>query len=169
MPRPATKSDLEIQSQAKFEKLLNTILQIPEAQREIAFKPGTLNRNIRDVLMHLHRWHLMFLNWYETGMRGEKPAIPAPGYSWKTTPALNRLIWEEAQSVPLAETLQRFRESHLLVHACIQKHSDEELFEKKRYAWTGSSSLGAYLVSATCSHYDWAMKLIKLPISKADV
>ncbi|HOP45228.1 MAG TPA: ClbS/DfsB family four-helix bundle protein, partial [Flavobacteriales bacterium] len=37
----------------------------------------------------------------------------------------------------------------------------EELFEKKRYRWTGSTSLGAYLVSATSSHYDWALKLIQ--------
>ena len=33
--------------------------------------------------------------------------------------------------------------------------------EKKKYKWTGSTSLGAYLVSATSSHYDWAYKLIK--------
>jgi len=43
----------------------------------------------------------------------------------------------------------------------IRKHSNEELFEKKRYKWTGTTSLGAYLVSATSSHYDWAYKLIK--------
>lgn len=41
------------------------------------------------------------------------------------------------------------------------KHSNEELFEKKRYKWTGTTSMGSYLVSATSSHYDWALKLIK--------
>ncbi|MEL6140134.1 MAG: ClbS/DfsB family four-helix bundle protein, partial [Bacteroidota bacterium] len=29
------------------------------------------------------------------------------------------------------------------------------------YAWTGTTSLGAYLISSTSSHYDWAYKLIK--------
>jgi hypothetical protein len=43
----------------------------------------------------------------------------------------------------------------------ICQHSDQELFEKKKYAWTGTTSLGAYLISATSSHYDWATKLIK--------
>lgn len=38
---------------------------------------------------------------------------------------------------------------------------DAELFEKKRYKWTGTTLLGAYFVSATSSHYDWAYKLIK--------
>jgi hypothetical protein len=43
----------------------------------------------------------------------------------------------------------------------METHSDEELFEKKRYQWTGTTSLGSYLVSATSSHYEWALKLIK--------
>jgi hypothetical protein len=45
--------------------------------------------------------------------------------------------------------------------ALIEAHGDEELFTKKRYAWTGSTSLGAYLVSATSSHYDWATKKLR--------
>ncbi|MCR5436700.1 MAG: ClbS/DfsB family four-helix bundle protein, partial [Treponema sp.] len=27
--------------------------------------------------------------------------------------------------------------------------------------WTGNAALGAYFVSTTSSHYDWAMKKIK--------
>jgi hypothetical protein len=39
--------------------------------------------------------------------------------------------------------------------------SDEELFEKKHFSWTGTTSVGAYCISAGPSHYDWAMKKIK--------
>jgi hypothetical protein len=49
----------------------------------------------------------------------------------------------------------------------IQKHSDEELFTKKRYAWTGTTSLGAYMISATSSHYDWALKTMR-PLKKLE-
>ncbi len=52
------------------------------------FPEGTLNRNIRDVLAHLHEWHLMVQGGYDR----EKPDIPAKGYTWKTTPDLNREI-----------------------------------------------------------------------------
>lgn len=48
----------------------------------------------------------------------------------------------------------------------IQQHTDRELFEKKKYKWTGTTSLGAYLVSATSSHYDWVLKLIKKAMDK---
>jgi len=38
---------------------------------------------------------------------------------------------------------------------------DDELFQKKHFSWTGTSTLGSYCVSVTASHYDWAMKKIK--------
>ncbi len=42
--------------------------------------------------------------------------------------------------------------------------SNEELFTKQYFSWTGTSSLGAYFISATSSHYDWAMKKLKKQI-----
>ncbi|GAB4430094.1 MAG: hypothetical protein OHK0039_48790 [Bacteroidia bacterium] len=61
----------------------------------------------------------------------------------------------------LSEVRQRLEESHDQMRRLIGAHSDEALFEKKRYLWTGTTSLGAYFVSVTSSHYDWAIKLIK--------
>lgn len=52
-------------------------------------------------------------------------------------------------------------ESHKKVMDLIETFTNDELFAKKVFAWTGSSTLGAYCVSATASHYDWAMKKIK--------
>jgi hypothetical protein len=94
-------------------------------------------------------------------MRGEKPEMPAPGYTWKTTSDLNHWILKNYQTTTLFEAKRLFSESHNKVSELINKHSNDELFEKKRYKWTGTTSLGAYLISATSSHYDWALKLIK--------
>nr|WP_273568518.1 ClbS/DfsB family four-helix bundle protein [Maribacter sp. Hal144] len=51
-------------------------------------------------------------------------------------------------------------ESFASVQKVIRNHTEGELFEKKKYKWTGSTSLATYLISATSSHYDWAYKLI---------
>ena len=161
MARPKSKTDLLQQSQENFKKLKNFIGQLSSEQQEKEFPEGTMNRNIRDVLMHLHHWHLMMLNWYEVGMSGTKPDMPAKGYSWKTTPALNQWIWEYYQNTSLEEAKVTLKDSYQQVQQIIEQHSDEELFEKKRYKWTGTTSLGSYLISATSSHYDWAFKLIK--------
>ncbi len=161
MPRPQTKTALLEASTAQYGKLLQQIDTMTPVEQEADFPPGTLNRNIRDILAHLHHWHKMMLEWYDIGMQGKKPDMPAKGYTWKTTPDLNRWIQQQYANQPLATIRHRFADSHRQVHQLIEQHSDEELFTKKRYGWTGSTSLGAYLVSATSSHYDWAIKLIK--------
>ncbi|MEL6535200.1 MAG: ClbS/DfsB family four-helix bundle protein [Bacteroidota bacterium] len=167
MARPTTKAQLLVSSAENYQKLLGYIDGLDAATQTADFPPGTLNRNIRDVLAHLHHWHLLFLRWYEEGMAGQKPAMPAPGYTWKTLPELNRWIQAEYAPLTLAEARSRCDESHARLYAIIEQHSDEELFTKKRYAWTGSTSLGAYLVSANSSHYDWAIKLIKKQLKAA--
>ena len=162
MARPKTKKELLDLSKQNYDKLFDIILVMDKDEQNRDFPPGTMNRNIKDVLMHLHHWHLMFLDWYKTGMSDQKPEMPAKGFTWKTTPELNKCIWEKYRKTSLVRAKDCLKSSFKQVRKIIESHSDEELFEKKRYKWTGSTSLGAYLVSATSSHYDWALKLIKM-------
>jgi len=103
----------------------------------------------------------MLLEWYEVGMAGDKPEMPAKGYTWKTLPDLNRKIQVKYSNVSLAEARKMLDNSFLALLKLIKNHTDANLFEKKKYQWTGSTSLAAYLISATSSHYDWAYKLVK--------
>lgn len=161
MSRPKSKDELLSLSQRNYAKLMEFIDSMTAEEQETEFPSGTMNRNIRDVLAHLHEWHLMMLDWYTVGSQGEMPDMPAKGYSWKTTPELNRKIWEDCQGTTLDKSRKDLQDSYEKVRSVINRHTNEELFEKKRYKWTGSTSLGAYLISATSSHYDWAFKLIK--------
>ena len=161
MAKPKTKIELLDRSLENFEKLFDLIDSLPQTKQNQEFPKGTMNRNIRDVLAHLHHWHLMFLDWYKVGMSGEKPAMPTKDYSWKETPALNKWIQKKYQKNNLATVKQFFKESYMDVQKIIEHHTDAELFEKKRYHWTGSTSLGVYLIGATSAHYAWALKLIK--------
>jgi hypothetical protein len=161
MPKPQSRNELIGLSQKNYKTLMNLVNSYSEEEIEKEFPEGTMNRNIRDVLAHLHHWHLMMLDWYNLGMNGEKPDMPAKGYTWKTLPELNKRIWQEYQNTDL-ETVKRLLDTSFKnVQALITNHTDKELFEKKRYKWTGSTSLGAYLISNTSSHYDWAIKRIK--------
>lgn len=161
MARPKTKEELIELSSENCERLnrLADSFTLEEQLRE--FPEGTINRNIRDILAHLHQWHLMMLEWYQLGTQGEKPAIPAKDYTWKTLPELNRKIWEQYLNSSLENVRSAINSSFLHLLEIIESQLDEELFEKKRYKWTRTTSLGAYLISATSSHYDWAYKLIK--------
>ena len=161
MARPKNKAELLDLSKKNYESLIEIIENLSRDEQNKEFPKGTMNRNIRDVLMHLHHWHLMMLEWYTVGMKGGKPAMPAKGYTWKTIPELNKWIWEKYKHIPIEDAKVNVRSSYMKVRSLIEEHSDEELFEKKRYKWTGSTSLGSYLISATSSHYDWGIKLIK--------
>lgn len=148
-------------SQMNYEKLLAFIKDLPEEKRNTEFPSHYLNRNIRDVLAHLHHWHLLLLSWYQLGMKGEKPEMPAPGYTWRAIPELNIEINEKYKNVPMRKVITLFASSFKEVQRLIAKHTDRELFEKQKYKWTGTTSLGSYVVSTTSSHYDWGLKLIK--------
>ncbi len=160
MPKPINKKELQELSLTNYDRLL-AIIKKKEGLALHEFPEGTLNRNIRDVLAHIHHWHLLFLEWYAVGMAGEKPVIPAKGYTWKTTPLLNQSIRKQYKELPFNKIVSLLEASHTKIQNLIESHSDIELFEKKKYHWTGSTSLGAYLISSTSSHYDWGYKLIK--------
>ena len=160
MPRPTNKTELLTLSQKNFDLLIHFVENLSEDDQMKEFPAGTMNRSNRDVLAHLYHWQLMMKNWYEVGMAGQKPDIPSKGYTWKTVPKLNYKIWEDYSKVPLHEIKVLLAGTHEEMMKMIDGHSNEELFEKKRYAWTGTTSLGAYFIGATSSHYDWALKLI---------
>ena len=106
MPRPISKDELLIQSKKNFSNLFDLIKKLPKEKQEMNFLFEDRDKNIRDVLGHLHEWHLMMLEWYKTGMNNEKQYIPAKGFTWKTTPALNILIWKKYQNIDL-ETVEK--------------------------------------------------------------
>lgn len=161
MARPTNRAALLEASDGGFRLLIDEIDAIPAELRGEPFPFEGRDRTIRDVLCHLHEWHELMLNWYAVGMRGEKPVIPAAGYTWRTTPDLNKDLWAEHQGTSLEDALALVRQSHQEVHSLIHGHTDEELFTKRLFAWTGGTSLGAYLISSTSSHYDWGLKKIR--------
>lgn len=168
MPRPTNKAELLELGDTNLHKLLDFIDGLPEEFKVKEYENEELNdrdRTISDVICHLHEWHNMMMNWYQIGMSGRKPAIPAEDVTWQTLPVLNHRIYDQYKGTELQESIEMLKKSHEEMKEIINRHSDEELFEKKRFAWTGTTSLGAYLISATSSHYDWALKTIK-PIKK---
>nr|WP_273568519.1 ClbS/DfsB family four-helix bundle protein [Maribacter sp. Hal144] len=100
MPRPKTKDKLLELSQKSFDKLNDLVDSFATKELNKEFPEGYLNRNIKDVFAHLHHWHLLMLEWYTIGMGGNKPDMPAKGYTWKTLPDFNREIQKNIKTFP---------------------------------------------------------------------
>jgi hypothetical protein len=168
MPRPTNKKALLELAETNCNTLLDFIDALPDAVKNGVYTNNELNdrdKTIGDVICHLHEWHIMMQKWYTVGMAGKKPAIPAEGYTWIDYTGLNHEIYEKYKGTALKKALALFKRSHKDVMGLIENHTDAELFTKKKYQWTGTTSLGAYLISATSSHYDWGLKTIK-PLKK---
>jgi len=171
MARPQMKKDLLESAESNFKKLWELIdgLNEKELNTEFDFSNDIKkkeahwrrDKNLRDILIHLYEWHQLLLNWVSSNMVGKaKPFIPEP-YNFKTYGDMNMEFLKKHQNTSLEESKKMIKESHLKVIKLINDFTNEELFTKKYFNWTGTTSLGSYCVSATSSHYDWAIKKIK--------
>jgi Uncharacterized conserved protein len=162
MARPTTKEQLIQVGEENFKKLFTLINSMSEENQEKTFSFEDRDRNIRDVLVHLYEWHQLLLKWVNSN-KEDKTAnfLPEP-YNWKTYPQMNVDFWKKHQITSLAKAKAVLTESHSAVIKLIESFTDEELFSKKYFPWTGTTSLGSYCVSSTSSHYVWAIKKIKL-------
>ena len=159
MSRPTTRAELLERGETDFDALMAAVDAI---DRERRLGPSDYPRgSVKDMLAHLDAWHRMFLEWERVGRTGDVAEMPAPGFTWKTTPELNMEVHERRADDPWDVVVVSLADSQAQVHEVIASYGEDELLEKKRFRWTGSTSVGSYAVSATTSHYDWAMKHLK--------
>ena len=161
MSRPISKEQLTKASEDNFNKLFVLINSMSKEQQQQLFSFEDRDKNIRDVLVHLYEWHQLLLNWVDSNLAGNNANfLPIP-YNWKTYPQMNIEFWEKHRKTPLEKAVKLLEESHLKTMKLIDAFSNEQLFTKKYYPWTGTTNLGSYFISSTSSHYDWAIKKIK--------
>lgn len=146
---------------------------LAEIQRERAalnatlalLRPGDMTRSgvtrggwsVKDILAHLVEWQQMNLGWYAAGLRGEKPAMPAPGFTLRDLPRLNAKIYRKHHRRSLRAVLDDYRTYHDRVTTLIEALPDVDLVTLGRYSWTGPSwTLSDYLRASTAAHYLWA-------------
>jgi hypothetical protein len=165
MPRPLNKTQLLEAAQKEYRKLELYLSSLTPGQITTPTAPGEWS--VKDILAHLYEWQQMFFRWYEAGLRGKTPAVPAPGYKWSQLPALNQAIYEKYLNLPLDEVLALFRESHQKTVELMESLSDADLTTPGLYSWMNQNTLISYLNSITAAHFVWAMKECKKAVRPA--
>lgn len=171
MARPQSRAELLTAAEAQYLKLMTLVSEMTEADRTGSLYYGAdfakpeahwaRDKNLRDVIVHLTEWHQLLLVWVASNQEGvARPFLPEP-YNWKTYGELNEAIWRKHQDTSLDTALALLETSHREVIALISQFTNEELFTKAFFTWTGTTSLGSYGVSATSSHYAWAIQKIR--------
>jgi hypothetical protein len=112
--------------------------------------------SVKDILGHLIGWQQMNLSWYEAGQRGETPAVPAPGLTWKDVRQLNDRIYRRHRRRPLQDILQDYEAFHQRMLRLIDAVPDDDFVRVGRFAWAGPTwTLSDYVRANTASHYRW--------------
>ncbi|HIX70058.1 MAG TPA: ClbS/DfsB family four-helix bundle protein [Candidatus Enterococcus stercoravium] len=170
MARAKNKQELLDGTQRQYEKLFQLIDDTSDWDQlaPFAFSEEFLQKkkethwrrdqNLRDVLIHLYEWQQLLLYFVRQNSQGVATSfLPAP-YNWRSYGKMNEGFVAKHQKTSLAEAKDLLARSHEATFTMIERFSDEELFTKQFFSWTGSSTLGSYCISATSSHYDWAIK-----------
>lgn len=118
--------------------------------------------SVKDVLAHLVAWQQLNLGWYAAGLRGETPAMPAPGYTLRDLPRFNQMLYRKHHRRSLRAIRAEYIAYHERVVALVESLPDADLVTLGRYNWTGPSwTLSDYLRAGTAAHYLWARTRIR--------
>ena len=128
MSRPTTRIELLERADTEFQALMEAAEAI-EPERRLG-RSDYPRGSVKDMLAHLDAWHRMLLEWERVGRTGEVAEMPAPGFTWKTTPELNMVIHERHVDDSWDEVVANLLESHAQVVEVIASYRDDELFEK---------------------------------------
>jgi len=159
VPIAKTKHEL-LESIATEYRLLKQA--IDGLTREEMETPGVCHQwSAKDVMAHLVEWKLMFLGWYEDGLRGGNPRTPADDLKWNQLPALNERIYQKWKDEPLSRVLLEFESAHQAMSVLALRLPERELFQKGLYPWMRVWPLSRWIAANTSSHYRWARTRIK--------
>ena len=149
-------SDIERQH-AAFEDLVDSL------PRTRLREPGVWGDDwsVHDLIAHLTEWEQMLLGWHREGLEGRTPAMPAPGYTWRQTPDLNRAIQKKHRRKSSKRVREAFDASYQETLEFAKGLSEDAIFTPGQFAWTGKNALAAYLGANTASHYRTATKIIR--------
>ena len=157
MSRFSTKEDLLADAAAARVKLEGLLDEIPDTAK---LEPIVDGMSVKDFITHRTEWGRMMINRYNEAAAGGTPAVPAEGYTWGQLNELNAEIHTRFAGTRLDEAESRFTRTNDELFALINGCSEDELFEKRFYSFTGTTDLAAHFTSATGGNYRSAYKHI---------
>ena len=155
--RFSSREELLEDADSARRKLEVLIARIPDEALVIEVIDGM---STKDFLTHRTEWGRMMIRWYTETANGGSPAVPSERHTWRELPALNAEIHERFADIDPTDARTQFVEVHDELRALMASCTDEELFTKHHYGFTGTSDLATYFVSATGGHYRSAYKHI---------
>jgi hypothetical protein len=161
MGKRLPKRELLQEITVEREALNKALKQIKPRQMKLpGVTPG--GWSVKDILAHIVGWQQRILLWHAAEQRGETPAVPAPGLTWRDLKRFNEMIYREHRRRSLKAVLLDYEVFHNRMIALIEATSDADLLAVGRFKWMGPTwTLSDYCRAETASHYRWARKWMR--------
>lgn len=157
MSRFNSKQELVDDAAKALTKLEELLASIPD---EAKLAEVTDGMSVKDFLAHRTEWGRMMIRWYTEAKDGQSPAVPSEAFKWNQLKALNADIHDRYADIALDDATVAFDSVNTRLFGLIDGCSEDELFSKGVYAFTGKSDLATYFSSSTGGHYRSAFKHI---------
>jgi hypothetical protein len=157
--RYASKEALLADIRGAHDSLCERLSEIPTSRYREAGVWGD-DWTVNDLVAHLAEWHFLLLGWYDDGLKGATPVLPAPGYTWRETPRLNRAIWAKHRARSMAVVRDDFDAGYRRILDIVEALPANHLIMPGHFAWTGQHPLATYIGPNTASHYRFASRAI---------
>lgn len=135
MPGPSSRKELldELErAQQRFEAVLD------ECGDGIGQLICVDDWTVRDLLAVRLWWVRSTGDWIEAGLRGARPDLPARGYGWRDTPALNASVVRRASRRGLPSLRRDLRAAIARVRELVDGLADRQLLRTDSFEWAGS-------------------------------
>lgn len=119
-------------------------------------QPNMIGRwAIRDYLAVYIGWEKLALTWIESYFRGEKPDLPAPGYSWhyKDIHVLDETFIDEYKDLSLDDLMDKWRASYRAIRSKTEAIPEEAFLDLELFPRQEAGPLGRLIAANTAWHY----------------
>ena len=153
MSEEMDKAQLITEIQSEREKLETTLTAFNQEQMTSPLLEG--GWTLKDLLAHITVWEQRMVKWVEITLRDEVPEMLPEGLTWsdEDLDMWNQQTYLELRDKPLDDVLADFESSYRQALAVAQQTTQEQLFDKDRYAWRGGRPLYIMVAANTSWHY----------------
>ena len=155
---PKGRDDLVRLIETHFSKLQAELEKVDERDAQ---RMCDEDFSIKDILAVRLWWTRAVMRWVQTGRIGEVPVLPASGYNWRETPALNKKTAADASKQSYKKICNALTDEQTALLKLIDSLSEEELTRTGVFEWAGKWPVMRWISIGTSSQYDSARKLIR--------
>ena len=158
MPIPKSRRELVALIDGSFGKLTQTL---DGGGVHMGMMMCTDVWNVKGLLAVRAWWTNSVGDWVEAGRRGESFPLPADGYRWHQTPALNDEIVRKTRRESYRSIRSRLETGCARIRELIASLSDRELLRIGAFQWAGKYPVARWISMNTATQYASARTIIR--------